>query len=67
MINSIITSIDANIQIISSFHIHGKDIQKEDGVLIDWNKKFVEIRVAVLKVVINFVNRTKRFKTDFGI
>ena len=38
----------------------GKDFKKTE-------QKFLEIRVAVLKAVINYVNRTKRFKTDYGI
>ena len=38
----------------------GKDFKKTE-------QKYLEIRVAILKAVINFVNQTKRFKTDFGI
>ena len=30
-------------------------------------KKFLERRIAILKAVINFVDRTRRFKNDFGI
>ena len=38
----------------------GKDFKEKE-------KKFLEIRVEILKTIVNFVNRTKRFKTDFGI
>ena len=30
-------------------------------------KKFLKRRIAILKTVINFVDRTRRFKNDFGI
>ena len=30
-------------------------------------KNYLDTRVAILKTVINFVNRTKRFKNDFGL
>ena len=38
----------------------GKDFKEKE-------KKFLDIRIDVLKTVIQFVRRTKRFKNDFGI
>ena len=37
-----------------------KDFKKNE-------KKFLEKRIAILKAVINYVDRTRRFKNDFGI
>ena len=40
---------------------------KRDENFKKMKKKFLEKRVAIIKTVINFVHRTKRFKNDFGI
>ena len=50
------------------YHVHiWQGCPKRDKDFRKTKLKFLEKRVEILKAVINFVNKTKRFKNDFGI